>query len=85
MGAIGKESSPVPSHNLERRGGNRILKSAEFLLCQGNSQANKTFLFEYQKYILLSLKKENMIDQEQLEECMIRLENNICKGKDHNR
>ena len=56
-------------------------KKAEFLLCQGDNKANETFLIEYQRGILLALEKEGILDQEQLEECIIRLKNNICKAK----
>ena len=49
-------------------------KNAEFFLCQGDSKANEKFLLEYQRCILLALKKEGILDQEQLEECVMRLE-----------
>ena len=49
-------------------------KNADFLLCQGDENANEEFLLEYQRCILLALKEEGILDQEQMEECVIRLE-----------
>ena len=49
-------------------------KYAEFLNCTGTPNAEKAFLLEYQKSILLTLQKEGIIDQFQLEECIRRLE-----------
>ena len=49
-------------------------KYAEFLNCTGTSKAEKDFLLEYQKAVLLTLQKEGIIDQFQLEECIRKLE-----------
>ena len=49
-------------------------KYAEFLECTGTPMAEKTFLLEYQKVVLLTLQKEGIIDQFQLEECIRKLE-----------
>ena len=48
-------------------------KYAEFLKFTGPPKANKAFLLEYQKAILLTLQKEGIIDQFQLEECIRKL------------
>ena len=55
-------------------------KFAEFLNCTGDSKAENAFLLEYQKAVLLTLQKEGIIDQFQLEECIRRLEEKNCKG-----
>jgi len=49
-------------------------KYAEFLNCTGTPKAEKNFLLEYQKAVLLTLQKEGIIDQFQLEECIRKLE-----------
>lgn len=49
------------------------MKNAEFLMCQGDDMPNKKFLLEYQRCILLALEREGLLDQNQLEECIIRL------------
>ena len=49
-------------------------KYAEFLSCTGKPKAEKAFLLEYQKAVLLTLQKEGIIDQFQLEECIRKLE-----------
>ena len=49
-------------------------KYAEFLECTGTPMAEKTFLLEYQKAVLLALQKEGIIDRFQLEECIKTLE-----------
>ena len=49
-------------------------KNAEFLNCTGTSKADKAFLLEYQKAVLLALQKEGIIDRFQLEECIKTLE-----------
>ena len=49
-------------------------KYAEFLNCTGTPKAEKAFLLEYQKAVLLTLQKEGIIDQFQLEECIRKLE-----------
>ena len=49
-------------------------KYAEFLNCTGEPQAEKAFLLEYQKAVLLTLQREGIIDQFQLEECSRKLE-----------
>ena len=49
-------------------------KYAEFLNCTGSPNAEKAFLLEYQKAVLLTLQKEGIIDQFQLEECIRKLE-----------
>ena len=49
-------------------------KKAEFLFCQGDNRATERFLFEYQKCILLVLKQAGVLDLEQMEECIRRLE-----------
>ena len=49
-------------------------KYAEFLNCTVTPKAEKTFLLEYQKAVLLTLQKEGIIDQFQLEECTKKLE-----------
>ena len=49
-------------------------KYAEFLNCTGTPKAEKAFLLEYQKAVLLALQKEGIIDQFQLEECIRKLE-----------
>ncbi len=49
-------------------------KYAEFLNCSGAPKAENAFLLEYQKAILLTLQKEGVIDQFQLEECIRKLE-----------
>ena len=49
-------------------------KYAEFLNCTGAPKAKKAFLLEYQKAVLLTLQKEGVIDQFQLEECIRKLE-----------
>ena len=51
-----------------------MLKFAEFLECAGTPKAEKVFLLEYQKAVLLTLQKEGIIDQFQLEECIRKLE-----------
>ena len=55
-------------------------KFAEFLNCTGEPKAENGFLLEYQKAVLLTLRKEGIIDQFQLEECIRRLEAKTCKG-----
>ena len=49
-------------------------KYAEFLNCIGTPKAEKAFLQEYQKAVLLVLHKEGIIDQFQMEECVKKLE-----------
>lgn len=49
-------------------------KFAEFLNCSDTPKAEKAFLLEYQKAVLLTLRKEGIIDQFQLEECIRNLE-----------
>ena len=49
-------------------------KYAEFLNWIGTPKAEKSFLLEYQKAVLLTLQKEGIIDQFQLEECIRKLE-----------
>ena len=49
-------------------------KYAEFLNSTGTPTAEKAFLLEYQKAVLLTLQKEGIIDQFQLEECIRKLE-----------
>ena len=49
-------------------------KYAEFLECTGTPMAEKTFLLEYQKAVLLTLQKEGILDQFQLEECIRKFE-----------
>ena len=49
-------------------------KYAKFLNCTGTTKAEKAFLLEYQKAVLLTLRKEGIIDQFQLEECIKKLE-----------
>ena len=49
-------------------------KHAEFLNCTGTPKAEKDFLLEYQRAVLLTLQKEGIIDQFQLEECIRKLE-----------
>ena len=49
-------------------------KYAEFLNCIGTPKAENAFLPEYQKAVLLTLQKEGIIDQFQLEECIRKLE-----------
>ena len=49
-------------------------KFAEFLNCSDTLKAEKAFLLEYQKAVLLTLQKEGIIDQFQLEECIRKLE-----------
>jgi len=49
-------------------------KYAEFLNCTGTPKAENAFLLEYQKAVLLTLQKEKLIDQFQLEECIRILE-----------
>ena len=49
-------------------------KYAEFLNHTGTLKAEKAFLLEYQRAILLTLQKEGIIDQFQLEECVKNLE-----------
>ena len=49
-------------------------KFAEFLNYTGTPMAEKAFLLEYQKAVLLTLQKEGVIDQFQLEECVRKLE-----------
>ena len=49
-------------------------KYAEFLNCSATTKAGKDFLLEYQKTVLLTLQKEGIIDQFQLEECIRKLE-----------
>ena len=51
-----------------------MLKYAEFLNYTGAPKAEKAFLLEYQKAVLLTLQKEGIIDQFQLEECIKQLE-----------
>ena len=49
-------------------------KFAEFLNCSDTPKAEKAFLLEYQKTVLLTLQKEGIIDQFQLEECIRKME-----------
>ena len=49
-------------------------KYAEFLNCTDTPKAEKGFLLEYQKAVLLTLQKEGVIDQIQLKECIRKLE-----------
>lgn len=49
-------------------------KYAEFLEYTGTLKAEKAFLLEYQKAVLLTLQREGIIDQFQLEECIRKLE-----------
>ena len=49
-------------------------KFAEFLNCSDTPKAEKAFLLEYQKAVLLTLHKEGIIDQFQLEECIRKIE-----------
>ena len=49
-------------------------KFAEFLNCSDTPKAEKAFLLEYQKTVLLTLQKEGIINQFQLEECIRKLE-----------
>ncbi len=49
-------------------------KYAEFLNHTGTLKAEKAFLLEYQRAVLLTLQKEGIIDQFQLEECIGKLE-----------
>ena len=49
-------------------------KFAEFLSYSDTPKAEKAFLLEYQKAVLLTLQKEGIIDQFQLEECIRKLE-----------
>ena len=48
-------------------------KYAEFLSCTGTPKAEEAFLLEYQKAVLLTLQKEGIIDQFQMEECIKKL------------
>ena len=48
-------------------------KYAEFLDHTGSLKAEKSFLQEYQRAILLALQKEGIIDQFQLEEAIKQL------------
>ena len=49
-------------------------KFAELLNFSATPKAEKAFLLEYQKAVLLTLQKEGIIDQFQLEECIRKLE-----------
>ena len=49
-------------------------KFAEFLSCSDTPKAEKAFLLEYQKAVLLTLQKEGIIDQFQLEKCIRNLD-----------
>ena len=69
-----QSNSSKPQHKPIRKGGSRMPKYAEFLNCTGTPKAEKAFLLEYQKSVLLALQKEGIIDQFQLEECIRKLE-----------
>ena len=49
-------------------------KHAEFFAVEGDKKANRKFLLEYQRCILLALKKDGLLNREQLEKCILKLE-----------
>ena len=49
-------------------------KFEEFLNGSDTPKAKNAFLLEYQKAVLLTLQKEGVIDQFQLEECIRKLQ-----------
>ena len=49
-------------------------KIEEYQNCSGAQKAEKGFLREYRKAVLLTLQKEGIIDQFQLEECIRKME-----------
>lgn len=51
-----------------------MLKKVKFLECTGNPKPDKHFVLAYQRAVLLALKREGMLDQIQLEECVKKLE-----------
>ena len=57
-----------------------MAKCAEFLNCTGKPTAEKAFLLEYQKAVLLALQQEGIIDPFQLEECIKKLELQYQEG-----
>lgn len=49
-------------------------KYAEFFAVEGEKKVSRKFLLEYQRCILIALKREGLLSREQLEECILRLE-----------
>lgn len=60
-------------------------KRAQFLMCQGDNNANEAFLLAYKRSILLTLQKEGLLDRDELDSCLRRLNNNSCKVEKPNR
>lgn len=49
-------------------------KKIELLSIEGTTAANDAFMFIYQRSILLSLEKEGLINTNELDECLIKLD-----------
>ena len=49
-------------------------KYAEFFMSEGEKKAGRKFLLEYQRCILIALKREGLLSREQLDKCISRLE-----------
>ena len=48
---------------------------------QGDAKADRDFVLKYQKAVLLALRREGLLDQSQLNECIVRLERDHIKRK----
>jgi len=60
-----------------------MLKKAEFFGCSGSNQANREFLMEYQKNVLLALQEMGLLYSEEYEKCINILAARYCKDESH--
>ena len=51
-----------------------MAKSAELLAAEGNAAASRDYLLAYQKAVLFTLYQDGLLNQDQLERCIAKLE-----------
>lgn len=56
------------------KGVNRVVKNAELLETAGSAAASREFLLAYQKAVLFTLYQDGILNQDQLERSIIKLE-----------
>lgn len=48
---------------------------------QGDAKADSNYVLEYQKAVLLALRRDGLLDRSQLNECIARLERETRKNR----
>ena len=59
---------------------NRVAKNAELLATAGNAEASRDFLLAYQKAVLFTLYQDGLLNQNQLEQSIKKLEQHFRKS-----